>query len=489
MDKKKQIIEKDVWKARGQELIEKNVLDDSQKESLEHMIDSPDDENFVLAKELLRLKISDALVEGLNDGQAYAFTKIIEFFMTPGEYNGVVLKGYAGTGKTYLVKRIIEYASIADPKHKEAITAPTNKAVHVLHKNSPFTDNTTVFEDYGRPKDRIVYCTIHKLMNLKEQISDTGKQTFVTDMKNGNEIEQYKYIIVDETSMLDDNLFLQLMKYKDKIKFIFLGDPAQIPPVNRTDCIPFKQDNKYNLLRLELTEIMRQKGDHPIIDAGYKIRNNLTSPSPLGKISTILNGAGHGIIHIDAKTNRKHTRKIIEKYFKSPEYQNDIDYVKIIAWKNKTVESLNNITREILFGKDINRFVVGDKLVANKALFDWTNHSKFGKIYSIKANTSDEFVIQEAVVKEKRFIETSTHVNERVDATLKCWSLKVKYKADYLYLRVIHEDSMAEYLQLLSELKAKAKAARNSSLWAMYYNVVKWNDDVIYNYAISAHKS
>ena len=114
---------------------------------------------------------------------------------------------------------------------------------------------------------------------------------------------------------------------------------------------------------------------------------------------------------------------------------------------------------------------------------------KFGKIYSIKANTSDEFVIQEAVVKEKRFIETLTHVNERVDATLKCWSLKVKYKADYLYLRVIHEDSMAEYLQLLSELKAKAKAARNSSLWAMYYNVVKWNDDVIYNYAISAHKS
>ena len=57
--------------------------------------------------------------------------------MSPGEYNGVVLKGYAGTGKTYLVKRIIEYASIADPKHKEAITAPTNKAVHVLHKNSP----------------------------------------------------------------------------------------------------------------------------------------------------------------------------------------------------------------------------------------------------------------------------------------------------------------------------------------------------------------
>lgn len=99
MDKKKQIIEKDVWKARGQELIEKNVLDDGQKESLEHMIDSPDNENFVLAKELLRLKISDALVEGLNDGQAYAFTKIIEFFMTPGEYNGVVLKGYAGTGK------------------------------------------------------------------------------------------------------------------------------------------------------------------------------------------------------------------------------------------------------------------------------------------------------------------------------------------------------------------------------------------------------
>ncbi len=481
--------EKEKWKTLGQKLMEKNTLIETQKESIDNMINSPDTENFVLAKELIRLKISETLVKGLNDGQAYAFTKIIDFFRDSNGHTGIVLKGFAGTGKTYLVKRVIEYISIAHPSHKVAITAPTNKAVHVLHKNSPFGDKTAVFEDYGRPKDKLVYCTIHKLLNLKEQISDTGVRTFVTEVKGKNDIDQYRYIIVDEVSMLDDNLFLQLMKFRDKIKFIFMGDPCQIPPVNKNDCIPFRSTNTFNLLQLELSKIMRQQGEHPIIDAGFVLRTNLQLPSPLGKISTSLNAVGHGIIHIDAKTNRKHTRTIIEKYFKNPEFQQNTDFIKIIAWTNNTVKALNNIVREILFGKDSELYVVGDKIVANKAIFTKVD-GKFGKFYAIQANTSDEFTIVNVEVKEKYFIETPDYTRERVKVYLKYWSLTVeRQNKEKITLSVIHQDSRAMYDELLKELKKKAQKARLSTLWMLYYDVMKWEADIVHNYAISAHKS
>ena len=115
----------------------------NRSEALEAMITSPDKENGEIAKELLRLKIADALIKGLNDGQLLAFMEIIDFFRNP-QHDAVVLKGYAGTGKTFLVKRIIEYITTAYPNRKIAVTAPTNKAVQVLSFNDD-SDGKSMF--------------------------------------------------------------------------------------------------------------------------------------------------------------------------------------------------------------------------------------------------------------------------------------------------------------------------------------------------------
>jgi hypothetical protein len=90
---------KNDWKSKAEQLTKKKLLVTTQKEALESMIDSPDEENLTLAKELLRLKISEALIEGLNEGQTGAFVSIVDYFRDGAEYAGVVLKGYAGTGK------------------------------------------------------------------------------------------------------------------------------------------------------------------------------------------------------------------------------------------------------------------------------------------------------------------------------------------------------------------------------------------------------
>jgi DNA replication protein DnaC len=488
---------KNDWKKRASELESKELLGKKQKENLKDMIDSPDEENFILAEELLRLKVSEALVEGLNDGQLKAFLEIVDFFRNPQE-DAVVLKGYAGTGKTFLVKRVIEYITTSYSNRKIAITAPTNKAVHVLSRNSPFADNSAIFEEYNQPKSKIVFSTIHKLLGLKEEITNTGEQNFVAGKKT--DLDQYMYLIIDEVSMLNDDLFDQVMKFSDKIRIILMGDPAQIPPINKEHCSPFREVCPYNLRKLELTEIMRQKTGNPIVDASMTLRSNLHEQLPLGSPENLtkLDAEGNGIKRIHAKDERPMVRQTIDKYFNDPKAKSNGEFIKIIAWRNKSVEYLNDVVRQCLYGEDKKVWNVGDKIVANKPLFRRDKSNWNGYQYIIKGHTSDEFVIKKIEKVYREFSEgfkTSPTINFEGNY----WKLTVspeKYASEEMtgpendkVIYVLHNDSIDEFNEILIELNGIAKNSYNKDSWVMYFNMLKWSDNVMHNYAITAHKA
>lgn len=492
------MVEKDYykngWAKRAQELGGKDLVSPKQVLSMQEMLISCDKENGVLVKELIRLKISDGLVEGLNDGQLAAFIRIVEFINGGSpEAAGIVLKGYAGTGKTFVIRRIVEYITTAYSKGRIGITAPTNKAVHVLSKNAPFADQSNIFETYGKPKERIVYSTIHKLLGLRESINgSTGIQTFVAG--ENIDITEYKYLIVDEVSMLSDELFLTLMDFRDKIKLIFMGDPAQIPPIGKEHALPFTDECPYALERLELTEIMRQKQNNPIVAASMILRDNLQKMQPLPP-KTQLNKEAQGIIRFDASTKeRKRVRDIIKTYFLDPRFEANSDYIRVIAWQNKTVKACNSIIRDYLFGDKKDTFNVGDRVIANKPLFARKDAKKsyrrsYGPNYAIKANTSDEFTIV-SLAKVHRSLYDQGKGGASISFDGYFWELNVldaDKKEEVLY--VIHKDSVADFTKVLTETHKRAQLLRTSNHWAAYYNMLKWSDNVNYNYAITAHKS
>ena len=483
------------WNKRTQELKNIGVINDEEKKSLHQLIDSPDKENEFLAKELIRLKIADALVQGLNSGQTEAFIQIVDYLRNP-QCDGAVLKGYAGSGKTFLIKKVIEYIRTAYPARKIAVTAPTNKAVHVLSRNNSFAHKSAIFEDFKEPESKIVYSTIHKLLGLKENISDSGVQSFVAEKKKDSDLTKYSYLIVDEVSMLNDEILMDLMEYKNDIRFIFMGDPCQIPPVNKEHCLPFMDDCPFDFLKLELTEIMRQKGDNPIIDYSMTIRNNLIKPHPISQLKTIVtsDGKGDGVIYINGKTQRSRVRQLIEIYYKDANYIDNADFIKVIAWRNKTVAYLNNVIKEVIYGDQKRRFNIGDKLVANKPLFNrekWKGKMMFGGWnYTIKSNTSDEFVVEKIDIITMTFSEQHRS-SPRVNFDGKFYKLSCKRTAgnQIITLYVIHEDSEKEYQETLRDLKTAAIDSRQQDTWIMYYNAMKWSDNITHNYAITAHKS
>ena len=153
-----------------------------------------------------------------------------------------VISGYAGTGKSTLVRFIIEALDVDE--NDVCYCAFTGKAAEVLRK-----------------KGNKNACTLHKL--LYESIPKP----------NGGFIRKpkpsigYKIVVVDEISMAPKTLIDLLFTHD--VYVICLGDPGQLPPIEK--------DEDNHLLdhpHVFLDEIMRQAQESEIIQLTMKIRNN-----------------------------------------------------------------------------------------------------------------------------------------------------------------------------------------------------------------------
>ena len=157
----------------------------------------------------------------------------------------VIIAGYAGTGKSTLVNFIIQTLADDGIKIDEDVCfcSFTGKAAQVLLKKG--NKNVT---------------TLHKLLYESIPKSDG---TFYRRIKP--EIG-YKVVVVDEVSMAPRNLMELLFRHD--VFIIALGDPFQLPPVDKD------QDNGLlNNPDIFLDEIMRQSLDSEIIQLSMKIRN------------------------------------------------------------------------------------------------------------------------------------------------------------------------------------------------------------------------
>jgi exodeoxyribonuclease-5 len=413
----------------------------------------------------------------LNEDQQHAFNELRDFIHGKSE-DIYVIKGWAGTGKTFCVSLLVRYVlEVMKPNnswYKIAVTGPTNKSVRVIKKST------------GILNHRISFNTIHKMLGLTERITSDGRQEFVNQGDFRPPIESIKLLIIDEVSMLSDDLFHEIIKYREKIKIICMGDPAQIPPVGRPDCIPFREElaEAYGIKTVELKTIMRQKQGNPIIDTSVKIRQNLENPSIDTGRDTNLNESGDGIefLNLNSPDIRESFPSILDVYFNSDRFKKDPEYAKIIAWRNKTVATMNGLARKVIYGeKSLEaKILIGEKLIANNPIIENSE---------ILFNTNDEFTVDNFKIKESRF-----KINDEI-VPLKYYETGVIYINDeekelIMYIDILHEESQFEFDRIANNLKRIAieKKGKEKS-WVKYYEFLRRYADVSYAYAITAHKS
>ena len=153
------------------------------------------------------------------------------------------ISGYAGTGKSTLVKYII--AALGISPMEVAYVTFTGKAASVLREK-------------GCPNA----ITAHKLLYYCKRLKN-GRYVFNARTK----LEYpFKLLVVDEVSMLPKKLWDLLLSHK--IHVLALGDPYQLPPIDKSS------DNMVlNNPHVFLDEIMRQAKDSEIIQLSMLIRN------------------------------------------------------------------------------------------------------------------------------------------------------------------------------------------------------------------------
>ena len=149
------------------------------------------------------------------------------------------LFGYAGTGKTTLVKHIAEGVD-----GKVLFAAFTGKAACVM-----------------RSKGCHSASTIHSLIY---RARESGEETPSFELWNDAPASKAKLIIIDECSMVDTELARDLMSFG--VPLLVLGDPAQLPPISGGG---FFTDAEPDAM---LTEVHRQAQDDPIVRLSMEIR-------------------------------------------------------------------------------------------------------------------------------------------------------------------------------------------------------------------------
>lgn len=171
-----------------------------------------------------------------------------------------VISGYAGTGKSTLVRFIINALDIDEDR--VVYTAYTGKAVEVLRK-----------------KGNKNACTLHKL--LYDSFPRPGGGFY----RKPKPSIDYDVVIVDEVSMAPKTLIDLLLTHRCYV--VCLGDPFQLPPVDK--------DEDNGLLahpHIFLDEVMRQAKESEIIRLTMDIREgNSIEYNPKGKEVLVLSKA------------------------------------------------------------------------------------------------------------------------------------------------------------------------------------------------------
>ncbi len=184
----------------------------------------------------------------------------------------LLVKGYAGTGKTTLVSLLAEVLPLFNIKYM--LMAPTGRAAKVISAYA------------GRPA-----YTIHKIIYKRK----AGEQESDMAFKRSKNYQKETVFIVDEASMVSDkqsfdgqNLMSDLITFVYEgrgNKMIIIGDAAQLPPVGSSespglDADLLKLKYRLNVQEVELTEVVRQEAESGILQNATLLRQNVFSDKP-----------------------------------------------------------------------------------------------------------------------------------------------------------------------------------------------------------------
>ena len=318
----------------------------------------------------------------LTPHQQEVFKKLKDF--VDSECRVFILKGYAGTGKTTLMKSFIDY--LKEREERYTLLASTGRAAKILRDITGTLASTIhselyTFKDFNQDLDE----KFDKVGNKADQIplmDDTGQlllQFDVVEIKNAH--YSRCFYIIDESSMVADKpdvnptqavfgsgrLLKDLINHDSKGKFVFVGDVCQLPPVNSHSSPAlspkyFKEMFDIDCMEGELTQIMRQEHGNDIIMSASKIRDMYNNP-PVYPKSKSINWTKFPLSGFKNITICPGNYDLLERYINDVK-ENGYENATMICYSNQQCSQLAHLVRPAFGMKDI--LNVGDLLIVTQ---------------------------------------------------------------------------------------------------------------------------
>lgn len=330
------------------------------------------------------------------------------------------LGGYAGTGKTTVIKTLV--SRLTSNNMNPAICAYTGKAVNVL-RNKDLTSQT-----------------LHSL--LYTPIYDTDGNIDGWSLVNKNLItDVFDVIIVDEASMVDSIIYKDLVEIG--LPIIFVGDHGQLEPISNSD--------KFNLMRdpdIKLEKIHRNSGEIAYF-ADFVRKGNLPSKFPTQNRVQLVKASG-------------------------VEPRHYAEYDQTICVYNKSRIRINNMVREY---KKINLsyISVGDKIICLKNHFTQGLYNGMqGIVTQVHRNEKISF-LSNGIKYSKIPYDPEQFGKEKTDYKREIFSRKNPF--DYAYAITCHKsqgdewddvivyEENNEFCDPLRWRYTAASRAKNSLIW------------------------
>ena len=370
-----------------------------------------------------------------TEDQETAYDEVYDRLARGEQYTG--LRGYAGTGKTYLVSRLVE--QLVDEDCTVTVCAPTHKAVQVLS------------DELGEAP--VEMQTLHSFLGLKLEPTADGEYELVPD-----EARDFTegVVIVDEASMVGREEWQYIEASPMFVQWLFVGDPAQLPPVNEDPSPALEVPGP------TLETIHRQAADNPILELATKIRKG--TDGRFG--SKFEDDKGVAITH-----NRDEFLDSVLRAFDTEAFADDATHARMLAYRNKRVRRFNREIRAARYGADAERFVEGEWLVATET---WLHEGV------PRLTNSQEVRVKKA---------TTDTLESEDQQEWKVWKLKVRSPGRGLTRTayVLHEDEFERYENELQNRRERAQ--EDGSKWDRFFDLREQFARVDYAYATTVHRA
>jgi len=252
----------------------------------------------------------------------------VESFQTIG-----CLQGYAGVGKTWVVSHWMGDLLERKPDTRICVAAPTHKALDVLRSKCGQLD--------------VEFKTVASLLGQHISRNEDGELTKGESPRDWS----FDMILIDEASMVNRE---QCSKLEAKgWKILYVGDPAQLPPVGEDTSPAFEYETKFLM-----TEVVRQQADNPVVGIATMLRDRIAEGA-----SYTLRDIGSFAVAGDNRL-RKVSRANLHTWALGA-LEKGLDG-RILAYTNATVQQHNAALHAKLY-PDAPLFGVGEKVLVNDA--------------------------------------------------------------------------------------------------------------------------